>query len=192
MRVLAGAALGLALLALVVGAVRTHDLSAANRLAAACMRIRDGRAAMATQLRPMMDLLFVDDAPFIGQVVGELGEEPCVEVEGRLRETFSIGALRTFEATPWPPERLAHLRRAVDGARERCPAVMGEVFRSLAGTDTEASAMGRESCDRMINDLDAFASRDTETTAPLGLHEWVAQMERLAAELPASPGPEEP
>lgn len=185
MRLVAAAVLGLAALLLAAGAVRTRDLAAADRLAAACMELRSRRdALMASGLRPFMDRLFVEDAAFIDEVVHELGEEPCAEVERRLREPFSIGALRTWRATPWPAARLERFRTATDRARARCPAVMREALRPIAGTDVEAEALGREACDGLIPSLDAFASRDQETTEPLGLHEWVTEMEALADQLP--------
>lgn len=182
------AAAAVLLVAFVGLAAESRDRAAADRLAAACMRLRDARDAEREASQPLLERLFEDDAALVDRALSEVGEQPCVEVERRLRDPLDVGAFGTFEVTPWTSERLARFRDATSRARVRCPGVLRESLVGVLDTETERGAAAREACDAMLLHLEAFESRPGESVRPIPLHDWVEEIGAMADAMEASAG----
>lgn len=170
------------------GALRTSNHAAADRLAGACIRLRDVRDTWWAENETTFARLLGDDLDFVRELFLGLGEGPCREVEPRLRQPFVLGARQTWQGEPWSADRLAELREVIARARERCVPMFVELFSNLAALGPDAAppdipAAAEAACTDMTTAFERYGSLDREATEPIALTEWPEQIEALARSL---------
>lgn len=170
------------------GALRTSNHAAADRLAGACIRLRDVRDGWWAENEDTFARLLGDDLDFIRDLFLGLGEEPCDAVEARLRAPFVLGSRETWQGAPWSESRLAALREVIARARERCVPMFVELFTNLSSLGPDAAppdipAAAEAACTDMTAAFERYGSLDREAEEPIVLTEWPAQIEALAESL---------
>lgn len=175
---------------------RTANVAAADRLSAACIRVRAARSVWWSSNEATFAPLLEDDLPFVRELFEELGEEPCTAVEPRLRAPFAVAFIETWQGEPWPRERMERLRGVIERMRTRCEPTMRALLSELEGLGgghapdgPPIEATAREACAGMTESLERFGASDREATEPLTLSEWPEQMEAMARALESVVGP---
>ncbi len=175
----------LVVLALIYGALRTSNHAAADRLAGACIRMRDARDRWWADNEDTFARLLGDDLAFMRELFLGIGEEPCHDVEARLRRPLVLGSLETWQGEPWSPERLEELRAVIARVRVRCVPIFVELFTDLRSLGPEAAppdipAAAEAACDDMTGAFERYGALDRESTEPIRLTAWPAQIEAIA------------
>lgn len=174
----------LAIAALAVGINHTANVAAADRMAAACIRLRTARTTWWTQNEAVFTRLLEDDLPFVREMFDELGEEPCSQVEARLRSPLTIGFVETWQGEPWPEARMNTLREVSERAETRCLPLMREVLGEVASLgegmpEAELETAARDACGDMNDSLERFVASDRESSEPIALTAWPREIEAL-------------
>lgn len=178
---------------LAYAALRTSNHAAADRLAGACIRLRDVRDVWWADNEDTFARLLGDDLDFMRELFLGLGEEPCREVEARLRAPFVVGGRETWQGAPWSEERLSALREVIGRARARCIPIFVELFTDLASLGPEAAppdipAAAESACADMTAAFERYGSLDREAEEPIALTEWPEHIEALARSLESVAG----
>lgn len=167
---------------------RTANVAAADRMDAACLRLRTARTAWWARGEPAFEPMLAEDLPLFRRMIDDLGEEPCREVEPRLRGWMTVGFLETWQDQPWPEDRLTELRAALDRTRERCVPVMQSFLDDMRAIAPDAEVPSPvDMCADMTGALDAYGATDRETAEPLTLTEWPAVVEAIASGFETDP-----
>jgi hypothetical protein len=175
---------------------RTSNVALADRLGAACIRVRAARTVWWSSNEATFTPLLEEDLPFVRELFEELGEEPCTAVEPRLRAPFAIAFIETWQGEPWPQPRMERLRGVIARMRTRCVPTMRALLSELEGLgdpdERDAPSfdeVAEEACAGMTESLERFGASDREATEPLTLSEWPEQLEAMARALESVVGP---
>ena len=152
------------------------------------MRLRDVRDSWWAENEDTFARLLGDDLDFMRELFLGLGEEPCDEVEARLRRPFVLGSRETWQGEPWSEARLGALREVISRARERCVPMFVALFTDLRSLGPDAAppdipAAADAACTDMTTAFERYGALDREAVEPITLSEWPEHIEALARSL---------
>lgn len=168
----------------------TRNVRGRAMAADSCTHIEDLMSQRLEELRPVMGLLFEDDAAMVEGFLHATTGDTCVAVDASLVWwRVSYGAELT---SPGDPARREEIRQAIGRARDRCPRVYGQLLEQTpfirdAEPELRQSATA-EVCGTLTRSLTAMAGGPVT----LGVWEWPEHLAAMAEALEPPPAEETP